>query len=57
MVFRKKAAPAHDLVLSGKVVFFAEKIIFFPWSGGEKRPFSGDTWKHDVSHSEEKEET
>ena len=57
MVFRKKAAPAHDLVLSGKVVFFAEKIIFFPWSGGEKRPFSGNTWKHDVSHSEEKEET
>ena len=45
------------LVLSGKMVFFPEHIIFFPWAGNERRSFSGNTWKHNASPSEEKQET
>ena len=37
--------------------FFPENIIFFPWAGSERRSFSGNIWKHDVSPSEEKQET
>ena len=41
--------------VSGKMVFFPpENMIFFPWAGIEKRSFSGNTWKHDASPSEEK---
>ena len=39
-------------VLSGKMVFFPENIIFFPWEKSERRPFLGNTWKHDASPSE-----
>ena len=45
------------LVLSGKMVFFPENIIFFPWGESETRSFSGNTWKHDASPSEKKQET
>ena len=45
------------LVLSGKMVFFPESMIFFLWAGGERRSFSGNTWKHDGSPREEKQET
>ena len=45
------------LVLSGKMVFFAENMIFFPWAESERRSFSGNTWKHYASPSEEKQET
>ena len=45
------------LVLSGKMAFFPENMIFFPWAESERRPFSGNTWKHDASPSEKKQET
>ena len=45
------------LVLSGKMLFFVENMIFFPWAETERRPFSGNTWKHDASPSKEKQET
>ena len=45
------------LVLSGKMLFFVENMIFFPWAETERRPFSGNTWKHDAPPSEEKQET
>ena len=45
------------LVLSEKMLFFVENMIFFPWAETERRPFSGNTWKHDASPSEEKQET
>ena len=45
------------LVLSGKMVFFPENMILFPWAESERRPFSGNTWKHDASPSEKKQET
>ena len=44
-------------VLSGKMVFFPENMIFFPWAEGERWPFPGNTWKHDTSSSKEKQET
>ena len=37
------------LVLSGKMVFFPENMIFFPWAESEGRPSSGNAWKHDAS--------
>ena len=45
------------LVLSGKMLFFPENMIFFHWVQSERRPFPGNTWKHDASSSEEKQET
>ena len=44
------------LVLSGKMVFFPKKMIFFLWAESERRPFSGYRWKHDALPSEEKRE-
>ena len=35
------------LVLSGKMVFFPRKHIFF-WTENERRPFSRNTQKHDI---------
>ena len=37
--------------------FFPENMISFPWAGSERRSLSGNTWKHDASPSEEKQET
>ena len=37
--------------------FFPENMIFFPWAGSEGRPLPGNTWKHDASPSNEKQET
>ena len=37
------------LVLSGKMVFFPENMIFLPWAGSEGWPFSRNTWKYDIS--------
>ena len=37
--------------------FFPENMIFFLWAGSERRSFPGNTWKHDASPSEEKQET
>ena len=45
------------LVLSEKMIFFPENMIFFPWAESERRPFSGDTWKHVGSPSNKKQET
>ena len=45
------------LVLSGKMVFFPKNMICFPGAESEKRPFPGNTWKHDASPSKEKQET
>ena len=59
MVFPKKSSwNMIFLVWSRKVIFFfPENMIFFPWAGSERRSFSGNTWKHDASPSEEKQET
>ena len=32
--------------------FFPENMIFFNWAESERRPFPGNTWKHDASPSE-----
>ena len=45
------------LVLSGKMVFFPENMICFHRAESKRRPFPGNTWKHDASPSEEKQET
>ena len=37
------------IVLSGKMVFFPENMIFLPWAGSEGWPFSRNTWKYDIS--------
>ena len=37
--------------------FFPKNMISFPWAGSERRSFPGNTWKHDVSPSEDKRET
>ena len=53
----QKVLPRHMifLVISGKIVFFfPENMIFFPWAESERRPFLGNTWKHDASPSEKK---
>ena len=42
------------LVLSGKLVFFPENMIFFLRAESERRPFPGNTWKHDALPSEKK---
>ena len=34
--------------------FSPENMIFFSWAENERRPFSGNTWKHDASPSEKK---
>ena len=45
-------------VLSGRMVFFSRKHdLFFPWARSERLSFSGNTWKHDASPGEEKQET
>ena len=41
------------LVLSEKMVFFPENMIFFHWEESERRLLTGYTWKHDASLSEE----
>ena len=41
------------LVLSGKMVFFPENMIFFHRAESERPPFPGNTWKHDAPPSEE----
>ena len=38
-------------------IFFPENMIFFHRAESERRPFPGDTWKHDASPSKEKQET
>ena len=34
--------------------FFPENMTFLPWAESERRPFPGNTWKHDASPSEKK---
>ena len=48
-----KGPPWHNifLVLSGKMVFFPENIIFFPREESERWPFLGDTWKQTWRHT------
>ena len=58
MVFPEGVAPAHDLsCIIWKDGIFPESMIFFPWAESERRPFPGNTWKHDASPSKEKQET
>ena len=40
------------LVLSGKMVFFPENMIFLRWAESKRWLFPGNTWKHDASPSE-----
>ena len=56
MVFPKSAAPEHDLscIIWKDGIFSPENMIFFSWAESERRPFSGNTWKHDASPSEKK---
>ena len=51
MVFPKRAAPAHDLscIIWKDGIFFPKNMIFFPWAESERWPFSGNTWKYDIS--------
>ena len=42
------------LVLSGKLVFFPENMIFFLRAESERRPFPGNIWKHDALPSKKK---
>ena len=49
MVFPKGAAPAQDL----SCIIWKDGI-FFPENKSERRPFPGNTWKHDASPSEKK---
>ena len=37
--------------------FFPENMIFFHQAESERRPFPGNTWKHDALPGEEKQET
>ena len=59
LVFSKETVPAHDFscTIWKDGIFFPENMIFFPWARSERRSFPGNTWKHDVSLSEEKQET
>ena len=36
------------IVLSQKMVFFPENMIFFPWTGSWGWLFSGNTWRYDI---------
>ena len=36
------------LVLSGKMIFFTENMIFFPWKKSERWSFSRNTWGYGV---------
>ena len=51
--------PAHDLscIIWKDGIFFPENMIFFHHAESERRPFPGNTWKHDASPREEKQET
>ena len=59
MVFPKRAVSAHDLscIIWKDGIFFPENMIFFHQAESERRPFPGNTWKHDASPREEKQET
>ena len=59
MVFPKRMVPAHDLscIIWKDGIFFPENMIFFHRAESERRSFPGNTWKHDASPSEEKQET
>ena len=59
VVFPNRTSPAHDLscVIWKDGIFFPKNMIFFPWAESERRSFLGNTWKHDSSPSEEKQET
>ena len=43
------------LVLSGKMFFFPENMIFFHREESERQPFPRNTWKHHAPRSKEKE--
>ena len=36
------------LVLSGKIVFFSQKMMFFLWKENERSSFSRNTWKYGI---------
>ena len=36
--------------------FSPENMTFLPWAESERRPFPGNTWKHDASPSEKKKQ-
>ena len=46
MVFSKRAAQGHDLscIIWKDGIFFPKNMIFFPWAGSERRPFSRNHW-------------
>ena len=50
MVFSKRAAPGHDIscIIWKDGIFSPENMIFFPWAGSERWPFSKNTWKYDI---------
>ena len=58
MVFPERAALAHDLsCIIWKDDIPPPKKIVYLWAESERRPFRGNTWEHDASPSEEKQET
>ena len=58
MAFPEGAAMAHDLsCIIWKAGIFSRKHDIFSLGRKWKRSFSGNTWKHDASYSEEKQET
>ena len=49
MVFSKRATLGHDLsCIIWKDRVFSENLIFFPWVGSERLPFSRNTRKYDI---------
>ena len=46
MVFSKRTAPGNDLscIIWKDGIFSPENMIFFPWAGSERRPFSRNHW-------------
>ena len=36
------------IVLSGKMVFFPENMIFLPWKESERQAFPRNTWKYEI---------
>ena len=50
MVFSKRTALGHDIscIIWKDGIFFPENMIFFPLRESEGRPFSRNTWRHNI---------
>ena len=54
---KERAGASSLLYYLERWYFFPKNMILFHWAESETRPFSGNTWKHDASSSEEKQKT